>query len=207
MRSSKRSKTLELMTKNNFYIILLIIADLLLVIINFQLAGNLGVFIIDNTINTLSFISLLVTIVIAIFVPFLIKKVIDDNRGIKALIIDEVKELIHLVEQNHKIIADLYSKGTVIENHHRDTVRNNFYDTELKIDSLQSQLEVSYPSKKQTSKEIFDQYLKYKQFLTDGKFMLSSYVNVDYDFYRDEKNSFAEFQKILITHIHKIHKF
>ena len=123
------------------------------------------------------------------------------------MIIDEVKELIHLVEQNHKIIADLYSKGTVIENHHRDTVRNNFYDTELKIDSLQSQLEVSYPSKKQTSKEIFDQYLKYKQFLTDGKFMLSSYLNVDYDFYRDEKNSFAEFQKILITHIHKIHKF
>ena len=71
-----------------------------------------------------------------------------------------------------------------------------FFDTELKIDSLKSQLEVSYPSKDKIQKGIFEDYLVYKQFLTDGKFMMSSYLSVDYDFYREEKNAFAKFQKI-----------
>lgn len=64
------------MRKNNLYIILLIIFILLVILINYQLLGKSGAFIVDNTINTLSFISLLVTISIAVFVPFLIKKAI-----------------------------------------------------------------------------------------------------------------------------------
>lgn len=207
MRSSKRSKILELMRKNNLYIILLIIFNLLVILINYQLLGKSGAFVVDNTINTLGFISLLVTISIAVFVPFLIKKAIDDNRGIKLLIIEGIKELIIIVEKNHKIVSDLYSQNTNIENTHRDDIRENFFDTELKIDSLKSQLEVSYPSKDKIQKGIFEDYLVYKQFLTDGKFMMSSYLSVDYDFYREEKNAFAKFQKNLIVYIHEIHKF
>ena len=161
----------------------------------------------DNTINTLSFISLLFTVSIAIFVPFLIKKAIDDNRGIKALLIEEIKDLICLVEKNHRIISDLYSSSGNIESTHRDMVRENFFDAELKRDSLRSQLEISYPTKKELRKNVFDYIIKYKQFLTDCKFMMSSYTSVDHDFYRDEKNAFAEFQKELTTSIHKIHKF
>ncbi len=195
------------MTKSRIITLLLIVGDLLLIILNFQLIGKLGAFTIDNTINTLDFISLLVTISIACFVPFLIKKAIDDNRGIKSLLIDEVKDLICLVEENHKIISDLYSEGTAVENKHRDAVRENFFDAELKLDSIQSQLEISYPSKKTFSKQIFDHSIKYKQFLTDSKFMMSSYTQVDYDFYREEKNAFAGFQKALMSQIHEIHKF
>lgn len=195
------------MRKNNLNTILLIIFILLVILINYQLLGKLDVFVIDNTINTLSFISLIITVAIAIFVPFLIKKAIDDNRGIKLLIIDEIKDLIIIVEKNHKIVSDLYSQNTDIQNIHRDDIRENFFDTELKIDSLKSQLEVSYPSKNKIQKGIFEDYLVYKQFLTDSKFMLSSYLKVDYDFYREEKNSFAKFQKKLIVYIHEIHKF
>ena len=180
---------------------------MLVILINYQLLGKSGAFVVDNTINTLSFISLLVTISIAVFVPFLIKKAIDDNRGIKLLIIEEIKELIIIVEKNHKVVSDLYSQNTNIENTHRDDIRENFFDTELKIDSLKSQLEVSYPSKNKIQKGIFEDYLAYKQFLTDSKFMMSSYLNVDYDFYREEKNAFAKFQKNLIVYIHEIHKF
>ncbi|MDQ5957061.1 MAG: hypothetical protein QG614_32 [Patescibacteria group bacterium] len=195
------------MIRNSIKTLLLIIGDLLLIILNFQLIGGLGVFKIDNSINTLDFISLLVTICIAIFVPFLIKKAIDDNRGIKSLLIEEVKNLICLVEENHKIISNLYSQGTTIENKHRDNVRENFFDAELKLDSIRSQLEISYPLKDDFSKKIFDHAIKYKQFLTDSKFMMSSYTQVDYDFYREEKNAFATFQKSLVTQIHEIHKF
>lgn len=195
------------MRKNNLNTILLIIFILLVILINYQLLGKLDVFVIDNTINTLSFISLIITVAIAIFVPFLIKKAIDDNRGIKLLIIDEIKDLIIIVEKNHKIVSDLYSQNTDIQNIHRDDIRENFFDTELKIDSLKSQLEVSYPSKNKIQKGIFEDYLVYKQFLTDSKLMLSSYLKVDYDFYREEKNSFAKFQKKLIVYIHEIHKF
>lgn len=200
------------MKKNNFYIkllniILLIIFDFLVILILYQLLGKSGAFVIDNTINILGFISLLVTISIAILVPFSIKKAIDDNRGIKLLIIDEVKELIRLVEKNHKIVTELYSQNVNIENNHRDEIRENFFDIELKIDSLKSQLDISYPSKDKLQKKIFEDYLKYKQFLTDGKFMMSSYLNVCYDFYREEKNAFAKFQKNLMVYINEIHKF
>ncbi len=195
------------MIKNNTLILLLIIGDLLLVILNFQFVGKLGVFKIDNTINILSFVSLLVTICIAIFVPFLIKKVIDDNRGIKSILIEEIKSLICIIEQNHKIIADLFSDGVSIANEHRDKTRENFFDAELKLDSIRSQLEISYPFKKTFFKKIFDHSIMYKQFLTDSKFMMSSYTQVDYDFYREDKNAFAKFQKSLMTQIHEIHKF
>ena len=70
MRSSKRSKILELMRKNNLYIILLIIFNLLVILINYQLLGKSGAFVVDNTINTLGFISLLVTISIAVLCHF-----------------------------------------------------------------------------------------------------------------------------------------
>ncbi len=195
------------MIKSRITTLLLMVGDLLLIILNFQLIGKLGVFEIDNKINTLDFISLLITICIALFVPFLIKKVIDDNRGIKSLLIDEVKELICLVEENHKIISELYSQSTTIEGEHRDAVRENFFDAELKLDSIRSQLEISYSSKKDFSEKIFDHSIKYKQFLTDSKFMMSSYTQVDYDFYREEKNAFAGFQKALMSQIHEIHKF
>lgn len=195
------------MIRNSIKILLLIIGDLLLIILNFQLLGGLSVFKIDNTINTLSFISLLVTICMAIFVPFLIKKAIDDNRGIKSLLIDELKNLISLVEENHKVISNLYSQGATIESGHRDNMIENFFDAELKIDSIRSQLEISYPFKKDFSKKVFDHTIKYKQFLTDSKFMISSYTQIDHDFYRGEKNAFAVFQKSLITQIHEIHKF
>jgi hypothetical protein len=105
------------------------------------------------------------------------------------------------------MISDLYSEGTAVENKHRDEVRENFFDAELKLDSIQSQLEISYPHKKDFSKKIFDHSIKYKQFLTDSKFMMSSYTQVDYDFYREEKNAFAGFQKALMSQIHEIHKF
>lgn len=195
------------MIKSNAKILLLIIGNILLVVLNFQLLGGMGAFEIDNKINTLDFISLLITICIALFVPFLIKKAIDDNRGIKSLLIDEVKELICLVEENHKIISGLYSQSTTIENKHRDAVRENFFDAELKLDSIRSQLEISYSSKKDFSEKVFNHSIKYKQFLTDSKFMMSSYTQVDYDFYREEKNAFAGFQKALMSQIHEIHKF
>lgn len=194
------------MKRNSIIIFLLITVVLLLIVLNFQLIGGLGVFKIDNTINTLSFVSLLVTILIAIFVPFLIKKAIDDNRGIKFLLIDEVKSLICIVEGNHKIISELYSSGETIGNKHRDDLRENFFDAELKLDSIQSQFEISYPIKTEFPKKIFAHTIKYKQFLTDSKFMMSAYTNVDYDFYREEKNAFATFQKDLIAQIHEIHK-
>ena len=66
------------MIKSKIITLLLIIGDLLLIILNYHLIGKLGAFTIDNTINTLDFISLLVTISIACFVPFLIKKAIDE---------------------------------------------------------------------------------------------------------------------------------
>ncbi|USN95021.1 MAG: hypothetical protein H6791_01150 [Candidatus Nomurabacteria bacterium] len=195
------------MIKSKIITLLLIIGDLLLIILNYHLIGKLGAFTIDNTINTLDFISLLVTISIACFVPFLIKKAIDDNRGIKSLLIEEVKDLICLIEKNHKIISELFSQGTAVENKHRDAVIYNFFDAELKLDSIRSQLEISYSSKKGFSQKIFDHSIKYKQFLTDSKFMISSYTQVDFDFYREETNAFAGFQKALMSQIHEIHKF
>lgn len=195
------------MKKNNVLVALLIIGDLLLLVTNFHLVGGLGAYKIDNTINTLDFVSFIVTVTIALLVPFLIKKAIDDNKGIKTLLIDEVKSLICLAELNHKVISDLYSESATIESNHKDSIRENFFDIELKIDSLRTQFEISYPSKIKVIERIFEQTLIYKQFLTDGKFFISTYTNVDHDFYRDEKNAFAKFQKSLIGNIHEIHKF
>lgn len=188
-------------------IILFIIADALLVLWNFQLLGGLGAFTIDKNINILSFISLIVTICIAIFVPFLIKKAIDDNRGIKTLLIEELKSLISILEENHKLISKLFSEESEIENKDRDFVLEKFFDGELKLDSLKLQLEVSYSSKEKFRKKIFENTMEYKRFLTDGKFMKSTYKKIDYDFYREEKNAFAQFQKMIITQMHEIHKF
>jgi hypothetical protein len=178
-----------------------------LLVLDLLLFEKTGAFVIDRSINILEFISLLVTIVIAFAVPFLIKKAIDDKRGIKSLLIKEIEDLIYIIEKNHKIISDLYSENEPITDSHRDRVREVFFDAELKIDSLKSHIGISYPSKISLSGGIFDHTIKYKEFLTDGKFMISSYKNIDYDFYREEKNQFSTFQKKVTECIHEIHKF
>lgn len=194
------------MKKSEFKILLLIILNLLLVLANFQLADGI-IYTIDKSINILDLLSVLVTIVIAFSVPFLVKKAIDDNRGIKSLLIDEFMDLIEIAKKNHSLVSDLFSKNQKITSEHRDKVLENFFDIELKLDSLDGQFSISYPSKADVLNDAQQSYFEYKRFLTDGKFMRSKCENVDYDFYRDAKNAFAKFQKDIMQKIHEIHRF
>lgn len=161
----------------------------------------------DNEVNVLDVLSLLITIGIAVFVPSLIKKAIDDRKDVKMLLIDEVKELINLVKLPHQVVQDLYSKNETIAQSARDNIVNLFHDAELKNDSIREQIEVSFRNHSTTTKEITNLLLEYKAFLTGGVLMSSKYVSIDFEFYRQDKTAFANFEKGLKKVMHEIHKF
>ncbi len=157
--------------------------------------------------NILDVLSFLVTIAIAIFVPSYIKKAIDDRKDVKLLVVGEVKELIALAKEPHKIVQTAFVQEQAIGSTERDKVVDLFFDTELKNDSIREQITISFDKHSAIADEITTALFQYKSFLTGGKFMNSRYKKIDYDFFQEDKKEFAELEKRLMRSIHQIHKF
>tara|TARA_B100000508_G_scaffold36077_1_gene27895 strand:- start:13789 stop:14370 length:582 start_codon:yes stop_codon:yes gene_type:complete len=172
--------------------------------------GSVGVFgslNIDTTVNILDVASLIATIAIAVIIPTTVKKILDDNKSVKILLVEEVKLLIEEVEDIYKKINELYTKEEALSDQIKNGLLEDFYDAGLRLDLLREQFKVSFPEKKKSHEKITQSLRKYKSFVTGGKLMNSKYTHIDYDFFMKNKNEFAEFKKELMAKIHEIHKY
>ena len=161
----------------------------------------------DKKIEAMSVISWLTTIGIAVAIPFLVKKGIDDNRGIKSFLIDEVKDLIQLVKSIRDVIISAYEKGK-FEEADRDQVLNLFNSAQQKVGSIQQQLEISF--KEDSYEVVVDMKAAlsgYKDYLTGGEMMQSSFNKVSYNFYNENNSEHSKIETTLKTLIHRMHKF
>jgi hypothetical protein len=172
--------------------------------------GSIGMFgsiKVNAEINILDALSLCATLLIAFLIPTTVKKILDDNRSVKILLVEETQDLLSLSKAVYAKINNFYTSEKQMTGADKDAVIEAFYTAELKMDSIREQFDVSYPDKTLIHEDITIALLKYKSFVTGGIFMNSKYIEIDHNFFMENKSEFSEFEKHVMTKVHKIHKF
>lgn len=160
----------------------------------------------NNEIKLYEVANLLLTIIIGVSIPLLLKKWIEDNRSVKGSLVDEVKNIISSIDRIKCIITKCHSDLSVSKEQ-KDEVNYIFHTSELQINSLIEQIKISFdPQSKAIIENLKKNYHTYKDFLTGGEFMISSFTKIDDRFYREHNTEQAKIETCLKTIIHKIYK-
>lgn len=150
--------------------------------------------------------NLLLTLAIGITIPLLVKKWIEDNRSVKSSLVDEIKNIIGTLDKIKTLISNCHSCSAITKEQ-KDEINYLFHKSELQINSLNEQLKISFePQSKIIIDKLKENYHVYKDYLTGGELMLSSFVKVDDRFYREHNTEQSKIETYLKTVIHQIHK-
>ena len=151
--------------------------------------------------------NLFLTLAIGITIPLLVKKWIEDNRSIKSSLEGEIKNIICTLDKIKLLISNCHSCSS-ISKEQKDEINYLFHSLELQINSLNEQLKISFVSQgRKIIEKLKENYHNYKDYLTGGELMLSSFVNVDDRFLREHNTEYSKIETYLKTVIHQIHKF
>ncbi len=164
--------------------------------------GNVPFLTLDPSVSIADLASLAITVFIAVNVT----KILQSNQAITSYLVSELGELIDLVRIVHKVIADAYSSGRFTPEN-RDSLLFAFHKMELKLGSFDAQLAAAFPKKaddliQTLKKACFD----YKNHLTDGELMLSSYNQVSAICYKDCETQQSKVETVIKTALQKIHR-
>lgn len=152
------------------------------------------------------FINIALTLGLGIYVPFMIKKWIEDNRYIKSFIADEVKVLMVKTDRIKEVMDGCNSVG-IITPEDKNKINFLFHEVELQIHSFFEQLKIAFPG--QTNAivgELKNSYFAYKDYLTGDSLMTMDFVKIDNYFFNEHGQEFNTFIIVLKKIIQKIHK-
>lgn len=166
---------------------------------------NFPVLEVEKKVSLIETLTFLTTLGIAFAFPFLIEKWVNDNHSIKNYLVKEVEELISEAKINKNIIDDSF-KSQTFQAKNRDDINFTFHRLELQIDSIQKQFEVSFPKSTTIVDQLKENYWIYKDYLTGGDLMISSFNKVDLQFFRKHSTEFSKFESHLKEMIHKVHR-
>lgn len=160
----------------------------------------------NSEIKIYEVLNIFITISIGVSIPFLVKKLIDDYRPIKNMIVDDIKDILLSLKEINTIISNCHQNNK-IDQSDKDRINYIFHKSELQIESLKEQIDISYKNQSdRIVREIKDRHNKYKDYLTGGELMLSTFQTIDVRFFRENSTEFAKIERYLKTLIHKIHK-
>lgn len=159
----------------------------------------------EKKVSALEILTFLTTIAIGIIFPFLIKKWIDDNQTIKSYLVNEIEVLVKEIKKNSTLIENSYDKGE-FKSEDRDSINFIFHSSELQIESIQKQFNVSFPNAKTIVEDMKTAFRDYKDYLTGGELMISTFIKVELSFHREHSNEYNKFESHLKEMIHKIHR-
>lgn len=148
---------------------------------------------------------LFVTFTIAFMIPFSVNKLIEEKRGLKVFLIDDLKDLISIVKVVETTISDSHSRGD-FSSDDRDFIVHTFNDAGLKIEIIKSQLEIIFKDEyKEYSDKLSELIISYDNYVTGGELMISSFVKVNEHFFLENKTRYASFEKELKKFILRIY--
>ncbi len=148
----------------------------------------------------------ILTLTLGLVIPFMVKKWIEDNRAVKSALVDEIKNIIYTLNKIKSLIDTCHNSNN-ISKEQKDDINFYFHESELQINSFEQQLKISFPNEcNSITQNLKSNYFQYKDYLTGGELMLSSFERIDSRFYREHKNELFKIETHLKTLIHKIHK-
>lgn len=160
----------------------------------------------DPAVNVIDLATLIATVAIAFMIPVYVQKFIEDNRGVKASLVEELKDLLLVISRIKTIISDSHIDGNFMPKN-RDDILFVFYEAELKINSIEEQFKVAYKSDcEEVSNSLKGFLFAYQDYLTGGELMLSSFTRIDDRFYKENSTEYSKIETGIKTMIQKIHK-
>lgn len=147
----------------------------------------------------------ILTMVIAVWIPFLLKRLIEDNRYIKESLVSEVKEIICSIQEIWSVMSKHFANWLPLDNEDKDYINWIFTKIELQTSSLGEQMQISFESqKKETLKDLSNQYGHYERYLT-AKIMRNNPL-IETALYQENCIEQSKLITYLKTLIHKIYK-
>lgn len=160
----------------------------------------------DWNTGVIDLVNLLVTIFIALMIPLLLTKFLENQREVKNLIIDEMKELLKLIAEIPGVIHGAQQEGKYTSKD-RDAIVRGFHKADLKLNSIIEQVSEAFPKK---SKEIIsclkEPYNAYHSFITGGELMTSKFKQVDDRCYMSTNTEYSKVTTCIKTTIQRIYK-
>jgi len=158
----------------------------------------------NHEIKIFEVLTFILTLLIGILFPFLIKKWIEDNRSIKSCLADEIKAIL-LTSLKIKAIIEKASANNNILATDKDEINFIFHEMEMQIASFQDQIAISFKNESQAiSNELKKKFHEYKDYLTGGEMMTSTFT-IDQKFVRAHVTHYSLFERHLKSLTHKIY--
>ncbi|MFA6414861.1 MAG: hypothetical protein WC217_01245 [Candidatus Paceibacterota bacterium] len=160
----------------------------------------------DSEVKIFDVLNFLLALGLGLWVPFIIKKAIDDNRDIKAYVVDDLKALIISISKVKDIISTAYGVGT-FTTADRDSIVLAFHFLELEVSSIEEQVKISFPRKASAlAAELKKLLMEYQDYLTAGELMLSSFQSINDRFHKEHGTEYSKIETGIKTLVHKIYK-
>lgn len=161
----------------------------------------------DKSVSIVDIASLFVTIFIALMVPFLVERVIEAQKGIKSDIVNELKELIEIIKRIKQIITKAHTNQQLIPDD-KDQIIYAFYEAELKVELIGELIDVAFKKHGADAKEELKKILlRYKNYLTGGELMSSTFQSVDDRFLKESNTEYSKIDTGLKKFIQKVYRY
>jgi hypothetical protein len=152
-------------------------------------------------------LNLILVFSIGVFVPFFIKRWIEDSRSVKSCLIDELRSAMRISDEIRTIVDRCQASNAIAQND-KDTISYLFHRSEQMIDSFDVQMKVSFPHAMNTTvRDVKEAHHAYQNTLTGGELMTGGFTTVSGDFRRGHETACASYQTKLKVAIQQVHRF
>lgn len=160
----------------------------------------------DPKINILGLANFIFSVALAVYIPFVVKKTLEEKRDQKVFLIEDFKELILSVKRVKSIISEAHSDGSFsVQN--RDSIVYIFGEALYTVYSITEQIKAIFGNNAEyLSNNLLNIFLKYEEHVTGGKLMKKSFINVDKEFYGENNKKYNQFETEVKKLIYEIYK-
>jgi hypothetical protein len=152
-------------------------------------------------------LNLILVFSIGVFVPFFIKRWIEDSRSVKSCLIDELRSAMRISDEIRTIVDRCQASNSIAQSD-KDTISYLFHRSEQMIDSFDVQMKVSFPHAMNTTvRDVKEAHHAYQNRLTGGELMTGAFTTVSGDFRRGHETACASYQTKLKVAIQQVHRF
>lgn len=161
----------------------------------------------DFSVNILDGATLLITISIGVLIPVFVNKLIEEKKGAKIFIVDEIKDFLEIIFRIKKIIFETHKNG-IFKSKDRDDINYIFHEAELKINCIREQIKEAFDDNHEdTCTDLVTLLMAYKNYITGGELMNSNFVKVDERYFKESNTEYSKIETDFKIIMHSIHKF
>ena len=151
--------------------------------------------------------SLILSIIVAFWIPISLSPLITNKRITKDCLIEETKECINFLSQIKQKIDSVAIRGTTEEIDRKEITSMSSRDLSMKLSSLMEQLKLSFERKSEKLRmEISERNREYWEETTGGELMSDDF-KIDLTYCNRHNNSYAKITSTLKKAIHEINKY